>query len=263
MGQVTAELAWNEEVAPGYHLMALVAPEIATAAAPGQFVHVRIGPSYDPLLRRPLSVLRADPQAGKVWMLVKVVGRGTELLAEMAPGTPLDVMGPLGKGFPEPPPSGDLVLVAGGVGVAPLIFWAERLQSSYPEVNVISVYGAATEDALACWVDLAGRSDEFYVATDDGSAGEQGLVTDLLPGYLSSRRLGAVYACGPRPMLAAVVGPCREAGVPCHIAMEQWMGCGVGACLACAVPAAGGGYVRVCTEGPVFPADAIDWGRLT
>lgn len=262
MTHVMAELVWNERMMEAYRLMAVEAPEIAAQAEPGQFVHVRVGPTHDPLLRRPLSVLRADPAAGRVWMLVKIVGRGTRLLAEMEPGSRIDMMGPLGRGWPEPPPEGDLLLVAGGVGVAPLVFWAERLQAKFPESSVISIFGAAGEADLACWLELAARSDEFYVATEDGSAGEQGLATELLADHLARRDVGAAYACGPGGMLAAAARMCAQAKVACFVAMEQWMGCGIGACLGCAVPAASGGFVRVCTEGPVFAADEIDWEAL-
>jgi dihydroorotate dehydrogenase electron transfer subunit len=257
-----AQLFSNEKVAQSHHLIGLRAEATAAAVRPGQFIHVRIGPTHDPLLRRPLSVLRADPSAGRVWVLVKVVGRGTRLLAEMKPGATIDIIGPLGRGWPEPPPEGDLVLLAGGVGVAPLIFWAEWLQERYPQSHVVSIFGAASEQELACWLELAARSDEFYVATEDGSAGEQGLATDLLRAHLAQRKAGAVYACGPRPMMAAAAKMCGEAHLPCFVAMEQWMGCGIGACLGCAVPTPEGRYVRVCTEGPVFACDEIDWEAL-
>ncbi|MGD9518871.1 MAG: dihydroorotate dehydrogenase electron transfer subunit [Armatimonadota bacterium] len=262
MAHETAEVVWNESITQWHYLLALKTKHAAAAAQPGQFIHVRVGPTHDPLLRRPLSVLRTDPGTGQLWVLVRVVGRGTRLLAEMEPGARLDIMGPLGRGWPEPPPQGDLILVAGGVGVAPLIFWAEVLQSSYPASHVLSIFGAAHEGELACWLELAARSDEFYVATEDGSAGEKGLAVDLLRVYLDQRRVGAVYACGPRGMLAAAARLCARASVPCYVAMEQWMGCGIGACLGCVVPAAGGGYVRVCTDGPVFRADELDWEVL-
>ncbi len=262
MTRQIVELVWNEKVAELHHLMAFDCREIAAAARPGQFIHVRAGPTLDPLLRRPFSVLRADPATGQVWMLVKVVGRGTRLLCDLKPSCRIDVIGPLGRGFPEPPPEGELILLAGGVGVAPIIFWADWLQNHYPAAHVLSIYGAASDAQLACWLELAARSDEFYVSTEDGSAGEQGLATDLLARYLGERQVGAVYACGPVPMLAAAQQMCSATGVPCYVAMEQWMGCGVGACLGCAIPAAGGGYLRVCTDGPVFPADSLNWEAL-
>lgn len=262
MARVSARLSWNEEVGPGYHLLAFEAPQIAAEARPGQFIHVRVGPGYDPLLRRPFSILRVDEASGQVWMLVKVVGRGTRMLASMAPGAMVDIMGPLGRGFPEPPPTDEVALVAGGCGVAPLIFWADRIQTAFSHIRVVSIYGASTEDALACWLDLAARSDEFYATTEDATAGEQGLASDALRELLARRKFAAVYACGPLGMLRACVELAREVDVPCFVAMEQAMACGVGACLGCVVPAAGGGYLRVCSDGPVFAAEALDWEAL-
>ncbi|MCX7599479.1 MAG: dihydroorotate dehydrogenase electron transfer subunit [Armatimonadetes bacterium] len=262
MPHISARLTWNEEIGPGHHLMAAHAPQIAAAARPGQFLHVRVGPTHDPLLRRPFSVLRVDEASGQVWLLVKVVGRGTRLLAGMAPGAVLDVMGPLGCGFPEPPPGEEVALVAGGCGVAPLIFWADRIQTTFSHIRVVSILGAATEDVMVCWLDLAARSDEFYATTEDGSAGERGLASDALRGLLARRNFAAVYACGPRGMLKVCAELARGAGVPCFVAVEEAMACGVGACLGCVVPAAGGGYLRVCSDGPVFAAEALDWEAL-
>ncbi|MBC7288553.1 MAG: dihydroorotate dehydrogenase electron transfer subunit [Armatimonadetes bacterium] len=263
MHQLAAAVINNERVADEHFLLTLHAPQIAEAAQPGQFVHVRVGQTYDPLLRRPFSILRADRSAGLIWILLKVVGRGTKLLAQVGPGSQLDLIGPLGNVFPTPTAArGDVILCAGGVGVAPIIFLADHFQEHCRGIHIVSIFGAASDGALACWLELAARSDEFYVTTEDGCAGEQGLATDLLARYLTERSFAAVYACGPRPMLAAAAHLCAKAGVPCFVSLEQFMGCGVGACLGCAVPAAVGGYVRVCTDGPVFSASAIDWEAL-
>ena len=262
MPQVVGVVRSNEHVAEGHFLLSVEAPGIAERAQPGQFVHLRVGPIYDPLLRRPFSVLRADADGGLIWILIKVVGRGTRLLAHAQRGEKIDLIGPLGNFFSPPETEGDVILAAGGVGVAPLIFWADYLQERHPGVHVLSILGAASDSALACWLELAARSDEFYVATEDGSAGEQGLATDLVRRYLDERKVAAVYACGPRPMLAVVADICEAANVPCFVSLEQFMGCGVGACLGCAVPAAGGGYLRVCSDGPVFHAERIDWPAL-
>jgi dihydroorotate dehydrogenase electron transfer subunit len=262
MGREVAVVVHNEPVGAEQRLLTLQAPQTAALAQPGQFVHVRVAGTYDPLLRRPLSILRAEASGGRIWLLVKAVGRGTRLLCQAEAGTKLDLLGPLGRGFPEPPAGGELILVAGGVGVAPLIFWAEHLQTFHAHRHVVAIYGARSEEALACWLDLAARCDEFYVATEDGSAGELGLASQLLGRYLAERTVAAVYACGPRAMLAAVAELCQRAGVACWVGMEQWMGCGVGACLGCVVPAASSGYLRVCTDGPVFAAADLDWQVL-
>lgn len=261
MHHLNAHILHNRPELSGYRVLELDAPEIAADAVPGQFVHVRVGTDLDPLLRRPISILFAEKHTGIIRLLVKQVGRGTELMALKSHGT-LDVIGPLGNGFALPPEGKDVLLVAGGVGVAPLIFFADVLQTSPGHHSARGLYGGATQEHLPLWTDFGGRCEEFYVATEDGSAGEQGLVTDLLPEQLRRGDLQAVYTCGPRPMMAKVAATALEHGLPCYASLEQWMGCGVGACMGCVVPATAGGYVRVCKDGPVFDAAQIDWNRL-
>lgn len=249
-----------------YQVLTLACPEIAQTVQPGQFVHVRVTAAQDPLLRRPISVLLADRQSGQIRLLVRKVGRGTELLAALPEGATVDVLGPLGNSFPvpEPHPERDIILVAGGVGVAPLIFFADTLQMHVGRFRVCGLYGGASDAHLPLWTEFAGRCEEFYVTTEDGSAGEEGLVTAPLPAQLTRGDAQVVYTCGPRPMMAAVAALCAEANVPCYASLEQWMGCGVGACLGCVVPTTGPEqYQRVCQDGPVFPAEIIDWGKLS
>ena len=248
-----------------YQVLILECPPIAVEVQPGQFVHVRVSQAHDPLLRRPISVLLADRQTGHLRLLVRKVGRGTELLAQMPAGATVDLLGPLGNGFPLPEarPGQDIVLVAGGVGVAPLVFLADALQMHPAHFRVCGLFGGASEEHLPVWTELAGRCEEFHVSTEDGSAGDEGLVTALLAEQLGQDDTAAVYACGPRAMMAVVARMSAEARVPCWVSLEQWMGCGVGACLGCVVPATGDAqYVRVCKDGPVFPAERIAWGKL-
>ncbi|MGD9494739.1 MAG: dihydroorotate dehydrogenase electron transfer subunit [Armatimonadota bacterium] len=262
MARALATLRHRDEVAPGHYLLYLDCPEIATSAQPGQFVHLRVGDGTDPLLRRPFSVTLSQPATGEVQLLVRAVGRGTEIIATHEAGTRYDLLGPLGHGWRLPAGGANVLLVAGGVGVAPLLFLADRLRTVSPQPYVRALFGAANQDGLVCWTEFASRCEEFTAVTEDGSVGEQGLVTDVLVREIERDRPQSIYACGPDAMLAVVARVCAQAGVPCQASIEQWMGCGVGACLGCAVPAVGGGYVRVCTEGPVFPADAIDWERM-
>lgn len=259
-----AQITRREEVVPGHHLLQLRCPEVAGAARPGQFVHLRVGGTYDPLLRRPISVMLADPHAGSIELLVRAVGRGTELLANLPAGSLVDLMGPLGNGFPLLAKGQEPLLVAGGVGVAPLIYLADVFQMAVGGHYVRGLFGAATEDALACWQEFAGRCEEFQAATEDGSAGEQGLVTDLVAPQLQRGGIAAVYTCGPRPMMAQVARICAEAQVPCWASLEQFMGCGIGACLGCVVPThLEPKNQRVCTDGPVFDAAAIAWEEMS
>jgi len=264
MSRAVAILQHREEVAPGHYLLYLDCPEVASAAVAGQFVHMRVAEGADPLLRRPFSIMLSDASTGEVRLLVRVVGRGTEAIASHADGTRYDLLGPLGRGWTLPEGDEDLVLVAGGVGVAPLIALADHLRLSTNASHLSSLFGAATEDLLVCWTEFSSRCDHFVAATDDGSAGEEGLITEVLAAEISERPPHRVYACGPKGMLAAVASICRVTGIACQVSMEQWMGCGVGACLGCVVPAAGAGedYVRVCVDGPVFDADEIAWDRM-
>ncbi len=262
MPRATAILINREDLTEGHYLLTLDCAEIAQSAQPGQFVHLRIGDGTDPLLRRPLSIMLTNPDADEVEILVRTVGRGTELLASHDEGVEYDLLGPLGTGWRPPEGDENVIFVAGGIGVAPLIFLADSVRLSNPTPYVRGLFGGADEDALVCWTEFSSRCDEFTAITEDGSAGETGLATDFLTPEIERYRPARVYACGPDGMLAAVAEICAEAKVACQTSMEQWMGCGVGACLGCAIPADGGGFVRVCTEGPVFDATQIDWERL-
>ncbi len=260
----TTQLIRREQVAPGYYLLEFDCPQIAASAQPGQFVHIRVTGDWDPLLRRPFSVMRTNEAEGSFQVLTRTVGRGTQMLAEAQPGTEFDIMGPLGNGFALPGPEGEVVLVAGGSGVAPLIFLATVLHEPESYRYVRGLFGARSSDDLACWLEFSGVCDEFNAITEDGSVGEQGLVTDFLPPQLE-QGAKCVYACGPALMLAEVAGECRGAGIPCYVSMEQRMGCGVGACLGCVIPTHASGtqrYQRVCKDGPVFDAEVVDWEAI-
>ncbi len=254
--------AWvvYRETLGGGHFRLRLRPARPLRAEPGQFVMLRVGEGIDPLLRRPFSIHRTDPgETGEFEILFRVVGRGTRLLSRLRAGDRVDALGPLGQGFrtdAEHP-----VLVGGGVGVAPLLFLTERLleQGRRP----LLLLGARTDRDLLCHQDFTCLAVPCRVATEDGSAGEPGLVTGLLDRALDEAAPGtAVYACGPPAMLAAVAGRCRRAGVPCQVSLEAHMACGVGACLGCVVPGTDEPYLRVCREGPVVDANRVDWARL-
>lgn len=274
-GKVT--ILANEEVAPGYFRMALEAPQVAGEAKAGQFIHVRVGDEYDPLLRRPLSIhriglkLKAEkPKAESlklqdIEILYEKVGKGTRILAEKQAGEELDILGPLGKGFNLPGDLKTAVLIAGGMGVAPLLAWAEEIKAKVKNVYVI--IGARTKGLVLCENDFRGLAMEVKIATDDGSKGYKGLATDLLKESLSTFNLKLstmVYACGPKEMLRETASFTVDRGIPCQLSLESQMGCGVGACLGCVVRVKGlkfrvEGYKRVCKDGPVFEAGEIIW----
>ncbi len=224
-------------------LLAIHAPGIVERASPGQFVHVRPGPGWDPLLRRPYSFCRIDRRAGEIELIVKPLGAGGEWIAGRRVGDTLDLLGPLGTAFVTRRETRNLLLVAGGTGR-----------------NVTLVMGGRSVAYL--WPsDRLPTSVEYVTTTDDGSFGVKGRVTEVLPDLLVWA--DQLLACGPWPMLAAIGrmrddaarGPVvagRQTLIDAQIAVEQHMGCAMGVCRACVIVTKPGN-ARVCREGPVFP----------
>ena len=264
MDLVRARVLSNEEIMPSTHVLTLESSELGRAAAPGQFVHIRCGPTWDPLLRRPMSIYRIRP--GSVSLMVRAVGTGSSMIASSAPGAMLDCLGPLGRPFEVEPNARRLLMIGGGYGVAPLVALAERVLDRGCEV--VLLVGAATAPYVFPPA-LLPAEVEYEVATVDGSLGHCGLVTELALPYLDWA--DRVYACGPTPMLEAVARLVRPAtgawaGAlastrPVQLAMEQDMGCAMGVCLGCVVRTRSG-YQRVCRDGPVFDAEELVWAEL-
>ena len=257
-----SEIIFNREVAEGAFYMAMKSPEIAAAAVPGQFVMIRVGNGMDPLLRRPFSLCGIH-EDGRIFLLYRVVGRGTALLSRMAKGDTLSILGPLGKGFRFPEKEEQALLVAGGMGIAPLIFLSGRIGAAV--YGFYAGYGSSRD--LIPHADLPTGGVEISVSTDDGSAGHHGLVTDLLKAGLDrfGNGLPKVYACGPLPMLKAVSAIIQRRRIPCQVSLEASMACGLGACQGCAVKIMsdrGAGYKHVCQDGPVFDAGDVYWEVL-
>jgi dihydroorotate dehydrogenase electron transfer subunit len=238
-------------------VLRIAAPEIASQARAGQFVHVRPGPSFEPLLRRPYSFNRIDRQTGEIELIVKPLGRGGEWIARRREGDALDLLGPLGSAFVIQRSTRNLLLVAGGTGIAPMRVLAE--QESVRR-NVTLLMGGRSVAHL--WPsDGLPASVEYVTTTEDGSFGIRGRVTDAIGPLLEWA--DQLCACGPWPMLAALdrlrdaaeraaaTYPGRAPLLEAQIAVEQHMGCAMGVCRACVVVTAQGN-VRVCREGPVF-----------
>ena len=251
--QYWAKIIENKSIRPGYFLMTLAAPELAMVSQPGQFLHLRVADSYSPLLRRPISLHRINDEAGTVELLYQVRGPGTAALSQKVPGQLIDVLGPLGHGFKMDYPGGQAVLVAGGIGVAPLLPLAEELRRQSRKVTLI--LGGRSIDHLLAAESFLQAGCEVLLATDDGSAGFKGFVTELLINQLLIQPADLLYACGPGGMLARVEKICLEKNIPGQVSLEEYMGCGVGACLSCACAKNIPGdikYAKVCTDGPVF-----------
>ncbi len=242
-----AEIISNSHVARGYFDMKFAAA--FDGAEPGQFVMIRVTGSMDPLLRRPMSV--AGFENGICRVIYKVVGRGTQLLSAKNPGDSIDVLGPFGNAFSPPDTAENILLVGGGIGIAPLLYWHLR----NPGRKATAFIGGAASNDILC-------ADEFKhstIATMDGSAGVRGLVTSpLLETGLLREKGTYLLACGPKGMLKAVDGICIQHGVSGELSLEERMGCGFGVCLGCVVDTSGG-RKRMCVDGPVFGVGSVKW----
>jgi dihydroorotate dehydrogenase electron transfer subunit len=275
----TVAVVGNRPLTGGHFLLSLHSPRQAQAARPGQFAMVRLLGRSDVLLRRPMSIyeVKAAARNGKrgarkpaeiIQFLYKVVGRGTRLMSELKAGDPVGLLGPLGHGFFEEEYSertqraDETLLVAGGIGIAALLLPARQLATSGHHTRLF--FGARTGAEIVGVQDFAPWVEETVLATEDGSLGHRGFVTQPLKTFLDRRakKKFVVMTCGPMPMLQAVVKLTTQYGHPCLVSMENRMGCGLGVCLGCSIRVHGQGheaYQRVCTEGPVFWADKVIW----
>jgi dihydroorotate dehydrogenase electron transfer subunit len=236
----------NEKIKRDIFLLKVKDNKIAANVVPGQFVHVKIGDSFLPLLRRPFSIHDVD---GNIFtILYKIRGRGTFLLSKYRPGDQVDIIGPLGNGF-DVKKYDRVGLVAGGMGVAPIYFLTRKLQVR--ELTIL--LGTKTKEELV-HVDGFSKLGKLKITTEDGSLGTKGMVTDMLEDIIG---VDFIAACGPNPMLRVVKSFTAKHNIPCQLSLEGRMACGLGVCLGCAVKSANS-YKYVCKDGPVFWSSEVD-----
>jgi dihydroorotate dehydrogenase electron transfer subunit len=263
---IEARVISNTRLSPDYNVLALAAPEIGEATAPGQFVMVKPGRGGDPLLRRPFSVfevLRDNGRVTGITVLSKRIGITTSMLFDAVNGDTVSCLGPLGKPFELVSAPAEAWMVAGGVGLAPFATLGEALVARGTKTTLF--YGARSGKELFYLDWFSARGIELKLATEDGTIGDKGRIT--LPLERELQRAGAadvmIYACGPEPMLEAVAHVAEKYGKPSQVSVERVMGCGMGGCYSCVIPVkdAGGGqhYVRSCIGGPVFKGADLVW----
>jgi len=284
MRLVATELVESRQILPGQWIQSFHAPELATGSRAGQFVHVRTGDYSGLVLRRPFSINTADPATGIITLHFRTIGRGTEWMTRVREGERIDMLGPLGRPFEVDPRSHNLLLVAGGLGMAGVRMLADEAVRGGRKVTIL--FGALSASHVYP-SSLLPDEVEYIVATDDGSLGHHGFVTELVADY--EAWADQAFACGPHPMLkrlaALAAGRRDRLGVAklgrkrrgpkdplgstaarrksfLQVSMEQNMGCAVGACLGCTVIGVDGPQ-RVCREGPVFAADEIAWESIS
>ena len=256
IAQIKAKIISNKRLSGNYWHLEFESGLIAKHAVAGQFVNIRVTDGVAPLLRRPLSIHGIKGQ--KVKVIYEILGTGTQTLSTRKPGEFLDILGPLGKGFDYPrlvkSSKAKNILIAGGMGVAPLVFLAEKLKLSKPLVLI----GARSRKQILCQQEFKDLGCAVKLATDDGSVGFKGRVTDLLKIVLEASKPSNIFSCGPHPMLKTVAQLAGEHKINAQLSLEEHMACGIGACLGCVV-ATKTGYKTVCKDGPVFSSEELVW----
>lgn len=234
--------------------MKISAAAMAQAAQPGNFLMVRVSTGWDPLLRRPLGILKVAPP--HLWLYFQLVGKGTRLLANFRAGDSITLLGPLGNAFPQLQQE-RILLVAGGRGIVPLFFYASRFSGSN---SVWLIYGAKTMADLHLLAEIEQFPlQRLLLYSDDGSQGERGLASDGVLEMVKEQGIRYVFSCGPEALLRSVERLMAPLSVAHYASLEAYMGCGFGVCLSCVVKGSDGLYLKVCSEGPVFAARQIQW----
>lgn len=247
----TAQVLKNRQINFNVKLLELRCPEICRAALPGQFVHVKTIHSEN-FLRRPFSIADVDVETGVLTIIYRIVGKGTQEYARLEIGDEISVIGPIGSHFELR--KGRPLLIGGGVGIAPLIFLAKELIAQKP----ILLIGGKNKDEVFWQEFLKPYADKIYITTDDGSVGYKGFTVDYLPEILKQEQIDEIYSCGPMIMMEGIAKLAQKEQIPCQVSLEKRMACGIGVCLGCTFEGKVTGRRRkVCSEGPVFPAEEV------
>ena len=232
-----------------YYILTVKSQPLCELARQGQFLHVLCG---EKTLRRPISIHNVE--GDEITMIYEVKGDGTQWLSQRKPGDVLDILGPLGHGFPEI--QGNILVVGGGIGVPPMYYTAKCAQTAD------AVLGFRSKEKAILTEDFSKLCRHVMLMSDDGTLGEKGFVAQGVAKMLEQHEYAAVFACGPKIMLKTTFDACKAKGVPCYVSMEERMGCGIGACLVCAVKLLRDGEQimgHVCKDGPVFKGEEVVW----
>lgn len=244
----------NVSLNANYFLLKLTSDQKLPEMLPGQFVEIKVEKSPTTFLRRPISINYICEETNQLWLLIQIIGDGTRALSALKQGDTLDVMLPLGNSFTLPEnATKSVLLVGGGVGTAPMLFWGKMLQDNGITANFL--LGARSANDLL-QLDEFAKYGNVYTTTEDGTAGEKGYVTQH--SILQSKSFDFIYTCGPKPMMVAVASYAKSRNIACEVSLENTMACGFGVCLCC-VENTVKGNVCVCTEGPVFNINELKW----
>lgn len=236
-----------------------LAPEIAKITMPGQFIELRVSKTFEPFLRRPISIYNVDKENNTIEFIVQTKGRGTKFLSQTEVGEELDVVGPLGNGTFDIKDCKNIAIIGGGIGIFPLY---ELAKNSLSQANVNIYLGFRNKQYVMLEEEFTNVSTKLTITTDDGTYGKSGYAIDYLKSDFDDLQIDGIFACGPLPMLQKVKEFAESKNVYCQLSLEQRMACAIGACMGCSVKLNLGNsnieYARVCKDGPVFDAEAVD-----
>ncbi len=255
MGKVVRDLKVidNKEIKPGFFVISVDAGVPAPAILPGQFLQVQIEGSSETFLRRPISVYDFDKTTRVLKMLIQVVGSGTSKLSMIRPGGSVNAVFPLGNSFTKPADNENILLVGGGVGIAPLLYLGRVILESGGKPEFLLGF---RNKASVLDIEEFENLGKVWLTTEDGSSGVKGYVT--AHPVISSEKYSRIYCCGPDPMMKAVAAIAKRTGAECEVSLEHLMACGFGVCLCCVVPTTSGNLCT-CTDGPIFNTKVLKW----
>ncbi len=254
-----AELVKKVQLKDDIYKFTVKSKEMANSSKPGQFLEIRVTDTIEPFLRRPISIHNVNKEDGTLDFIFQVKGKGTTVLATREEGELIDIIGPLGKGTFKFEDYNNIAIIGGGIGIFPLYELAKEAKETGKEVN--TYIGFRNKDFVVLEDEFKNVSSKFVLATDDGSYGQNGFAINFLKDDIENGKIDCIYACGPLPMLKAVQALAKEKNIACQISLEELMGCGIGACIGCAVKyktETEDTYKRVCKEGPVFNAMEVE-----
>lgn len=256
--QTISKIVGKEKLIDGIYKFSMKSKEIAETAKPGNFLEIKVSDNYEPFLRRPISIYNVDKENDVVEFIFQVKGKGTKMLMERKVGEDLDILGPLGYGTFDISNHKKAYIIGGGIGVFPLYELSKRLKENGTEVSVYM--GFRNKDLVTLEDEFTEVSDKLVLTTDDGSYKEKGFAIDFLKEDCKNEKPDIIFACGPLPMLRAVQEFANKEGINCQMSLEERMGCGIQACVGCAVKVVKDGkenYEYVCKQGPVFDAKVV------
>ncbi len=253
------ELIEKKQLKDDIYQYSIKSDKMANEAKPGQFLEIKVTDNVEPFLRRPISIFNVKKEEGILEFIFQVKGKGTEILSTKRVGEQIDIIGPLGKGNYEFDKYNNIAIIGGGIGVFPLYELAKEAKANNKNVN--TYMGFRSKEFILLEEEYKKVSDKFVIATDDGSYGEKGFAINFLKEDIKQNPVDCIYACGPLVMLKSVQALAKEENIPCQISLEEKMGCGIGACLGCAVKyktETEDTFKRVCKEGPVFYSNTVE-----